>query len=363
MRSWIALVIAVATAASPCVEAGVLSGECVPSTEPQLEQLSALLAAIAPDGFCSSPDGVSFTPDPRVSVSAISLPSHEGPREIGEPSGERTTVQVSWFPTVIDDAEIAPRPIFAIHSFAPYRKANAVHEAAMGAFHDGVSAPLGKRFGRITVVGPPWRETWRAKNMTGLLDAAAEGIHQAALLFATGGIGAAYQSLKNAEGLWNSPLDVGEGGSEMVEGARTRDFDRALDGYFEACSGVTTALSIAVPLGKGANGLTASRAAAASKTAPRYAPTNFAAGELDKHFLKHANEFGSITRDTYLKGARTLLGRDIGGEIQGAVRPNGDVLRYNSRTNEFAVGRSDGTIRTYFRPKGGMSYWQKQVGP
>jgi len=50
--------------------------------------------------------------------------------------------------------------------------------------------------------------------------------------------------------------------------------------------------------------------------------------------------------------------RDVGGDILGAVRKNGDVLRYNARTNEFAVGAADGTIRTLFRPQAGMDYWQ-----
>jgi pyocin large subunit-like protein len=79
--------------------------------------------------------------------------------------------------------------------------------------------------------------------------------------------------------------------------------------------------------------------------------------------VKHANEFGSITRNAYLQRARTLLGSDVGGDISGVVRPNGDVLRYNSVTNEFAVGRADGTIRTYFRPIDGVAYWKRQVGP
>ena len=56
--------------------------------------------------------------------------------------------------------------------------------------------------------------------------------------------------------------------------------------------------------------------------------------------------------------AQNLLGRDVGGDILGAVRKNGDALRYNARTNEFAVGAADGTIRTLFRPQAGMDYWQ-----
>jgi hypothetical protein len=57
-----------------------------------------------------------------------------------------------------------------------------------------------------------------------------------------------------------------------------------------------------------------------------------------------------------------LLSRPVGGEILGAMRPGGDMLRYNVRTNEFAVGAADGTIRTLFRPQEGIEYWFGQLG-
>lgn len=39
-----------------------------------------------------------------------------------------------------------------------------------------------------------------------------------------------------------------------------------------------------------------------------------------------------------------------------------ETTLYNIRTNEFAVGSSEGTVRTLFRPKDGIHYWNKQVG-
>ncbi len=90
----------------------------------------------------------------------------------------------------------------------------------------------------------------------------------------------------------------------------------------------------------------------------------FRAGELDIHFEKHAAEWGAgnITKTSYLNRARNLLESAPGGDILGHTRPSGDILRYNVRTNEFAVGTADGTIRTMFRPAEGMNYWLKQVG-
>lgn len=105
--------------------------------------------------------------------------------------------------------------------------------------------------------------------------------------------------------------------------------------------------------------------AARALPAARYAAKGFAQGQLDKHFAKHAAEWGTgnITKTGYLKRAQDLLGRDVGSDILGHVRANGDVLRYNAATNEFAAGAADGTIRTLFRPSDGMAYWLKQVTP
>jgi hypothetical protein len=93
-----------------------------------------------------------------------------------------------------------------------------------------------------------------------------------------------------------------------------------------------------------------------------YGSSNFAPGELEAHFAKHQNEWvgRSLTQADYLERARNLLSSDVGGDILGKVRPNGDILRYNVRTNEFAVGKSDGTIRTVFRPADGRAYWLRQ---
>jgi pyocin large subunit-like protein len=96
--------------------------------------------------------------------------------------------------------------------------------------------------------------------------------------------------------------------------------------------------------------------------AARYLPKGFAQGKLESHFAKHAAEWGAgnITKDAYLKRALKLLSSEVGGDILGKIRADGDILRYNLRTNEFAVGAADGTIRTLFRPEKGMAYWFAQ---
>lgn len=103
----------------------------------------------------------------------------------------------------------------------------------------------------------------------------------------------------------------------------------------------------------------------AARSAQRLLPAarTFADGQLEKHFAKHAAEWGAgnITQARYLRRAQDLLSRQVGGDILGATRSGGDILRYNVRTNEFAVGTAEGAIRTLFRPQEGMAYWLRQI--
>ena len=101
---------------------------------------------------------------------------------------------------------------------------------------------------------------------------------------------------------------------------------------------------------------------------PTYSATGFATDALfDSHFAKHASEWGAgnITPSGYHRRAQSLLNREVGGDILTHTRAtNGDLLlRYNARTNEFAVGQANGTIRTLFRPDDGIAYWNRQVAP
>ena len=127
--------------------------------------------------------------------------------------------------------------------------------------------------------------------------------------------------------------------------------------------GLQGSLAVVTPLR--ATGALISAGAAKGLGAGKWAANGFKAGQLDAHFAKHAGEWGAgnITKSGYLNRAMDLLRREPGGGILGHTRVNGDILRYNSRTNEFAIGAKDGTIRTLFRPTDGLNYWNKQVGP
>lgn len=80
---------------------------------------------------------------------------------------------------------------------------------------------------------------------------------------------------------------------------------------------------------------------------------------LDSHYTKHGQEFGNITKDQYLNQANNLFGTS-GKNILTKTRANGDVVFYNTTTNEFGVKSSDGFIRTYFKPTDGIDYFNQQ---
>lgn len=85
---------------------------------------------------------------------------------------------------------------------------------------------------------------------------------------------------------------------------------------------------------------------------------DFAPGQLQAHYLKHAYQFGDIEQQDYLADARALLDVPAGKDVLEKIRPNGDILHYRVSTGEFAVMASDGRIRTYFKTD--YQYWMKQ---
>lgn len=86
---------------------------------------------------------------------------------------------------------------------------------------------------------------------------------------------------------------------------------------------------------------------------------------LDEHFQKHVierREFGPITKAAYLQGARDLFGTIADGtNILTKTRlSDRATLIYNRNTNEFLSISRDGYIKTYFKPSGGLRYYNNQ---
>ncbi len=85
--------------------------------------------------------------------------------------------------------------------------------------------------------------------------------------------------------------------------------------------------------------------------------------QLDSHYEKHVvqqKEFGTISKEEYLKRAQQLVKSPPGGNILVQTRSNGDRLFYDKQTNEFAVLSEKKVIKTFFKPKDGVEYYNRQ---
>lgn len=86
-----------------------------------------------------------------------------------------------------------------------------------------------------------------------------------------------------------------------------------------------------------------------------------------KHFYDHVirdADWGpgcTMTIEEYVQKARDLLNSPVEGNIEGFVNKNGFVFRYNKATNEFATGKPNGVIETFYKPTDGSAYWEGEI--
>ena len=85
------------------------------------------------------------------------------------------------------------------------------------------------------------------------------------------------------------------------------------------------------------------------------------ARDLTEHYVKHAAEFGNISKREYLERAQFLRDRPAGGDILEQVRADGVITRFDRASGDFLAVNPDGVIRTYFRPNDGEAYFQRQA--
>jgi pyocin large subunit-like protein len=82
---------------------------------------------------------------------------------------------------------------------------------------------------------------------------------------------------------------------------------------------------------------------------------------LDDHYRKHGHEFGSITKAEYLALAQALRDAPNGGPLLTEKRKDGVLTRFDRRRGHFGAYNPDGTIRTFFIPAAGESYFRRQA--
>jgi filamentous hemagglutinin len=74
--------------------------------------------------------------------------------------------------------------------------------------------------------------------------------------------------------------------------------------------------------------------------------------EKENHFLDHRHEFGDTfsSADEYEAAAIAFLMAPLTGTVLQCVRRNGDALRFDPSTDEFAICDRAGYLKTYYKP-------------
>lgn len=73
-------------------------------------------------------------------------------------------------------------------------------------------------------------------------------------------------------------------------------------------------------------------------------------GEYQSHCLKHRIEVGAVDCPDYELRALDFLTKPPLPSLHECTRRMGDIVRYDSLTDEFAIFSFDGFIRTYMKP-------------
>lgn len=82
---------------------------------------------------------------------------------------------------------------------------------------------------------------------------------------------------------------------------------------------------------------------------------------LREHFRKHGGDVGAASASDYLRRAQALRDAPAGGDVLELRRADGVITRYDRSSGAFLAFDSDGTLRTYFRPNQGESYFRRQA--
>lgn len=79
---------------------------------------------------------------------------------------------------------------------------------------------------------------------------------------------------------------------------------------------------------------------------------------LEEHYQKHGVEMGFSSSAEYQMAANAVVNNE--NSLHKLEAEDGDDVYYLEATNDFVIVSTDGYIRTYFRPDGGINYYNKQ---
>ena len=82
---------------------------------------------------------------------------------------------------------------------------------------------------------------------------------------------------------------------------------------------------------------------------------------LAEHFDKHGRYVVSASEADYLRMAQALRDASVAGSVEELKRDDGVTCRFDRASGFFLAFNDDGTIRTFFRPRDGQRYFERQA--
>lgn len=104
-----------------------------------------------------------------------------------------------------------------------------------------------------------------------------------------------------------------------------------------------------------------------SATGENHFTQGFTKYNLNRHFggggdSDHSDQYPGYTKEQYAQRALDLVqSRADGKRILGYKTPEGEVVRYDTATNDYAKGFPNGGIKTMFKPDAGVVYFRKRM--
>lgn len=81
---------------------------------------------------------------------------------------------------------------------------------------------------------------------------------------------------------------------------------------------------------------------------------------LEEHYNRFGGQFGASNIQQYLKLAQQLRDTVPGGDVLISLRPDGGGSKFDKKRGWFVAYDGDGTLRTFFKPKHGVRFFNRQ---
>jgi hypothetical protein len=81
---------------------------------------------------------------------------------------------------------------------------------------------------------------------------------------------------------------------------------------------------------------------------------------LADHYRRHGADFEAKSAKEYAKMASDFFVRAKKEKLPTKIATDGTIRIYDRKTNTFGAYNPDGTTKTFFKPKDGQKYWNRQ---